>query len=105
MTAGTRTIPQTRRIPLAAPSDTLAVGVAMRAAFVGTLLIALGGLCGIAGAWTPAAALALAGCGGGLAFVGLRFLQRWEGTPAKPVHHGGRRMSSIPLRQPAFFIE
>ena len=103
MSIGTRTTYEAERAPSAVARDNLAVGVAMRFAFIGACLSAIGGIALIAGGIAPLTALTLAVCSGGVAFVSLRFLTRWE--HAQPTPSDQCVPSSGSMHQPVYFIE
>jgi hypothetical protein len=105
MSIGTRTTLEAERTPRAVARDNLAVGVAMRFAFIGVCLTALGGIAFIAGGIAPLTALTLAVCGGGVAFVSLRFLTRWEHSQRTPAAESAPPTSSASMHQPVCFIE
>ena len=77
----------------------------MRFALIGACLSAIGGIALIAGGIAPLAALTLAVCGGGVAFVSLRFLTRWETPQPAMSSQGVARSSSGAMHQPVCLIE
>jgi hypothetical protein len=105
MPIGTRATVEVERTPSAVARDNLAVGVAMRFAFIGACLSAIGGIALIAGGIAPLTALTLAACGGGVAFVSLRFLTRWVHTQPVTSDDGAPLRSSGAIHQPVYFIE
>ena len=105
MSFGTRTTFEAERTPSVVARDRLAVGVAMRCAFIGACLSAIGGIALLAGGIAPPTALTLAICGGIVAFLSLRFLTRWEhARPETSLHDVPTRSSGF-MHQPVCFIE
>lgn len=81
------------RIPGALSGEMLAVGLALRVAFVGVGALVLGVVTLIDGGMTPLNAAVLAICGAGIALASIAYLQRWthgldavaDGAPAVAV--------------------
>ena len=85
--------------------DGLAIGVAMRFVFIGACLSAIGGIALVAGGIAPLTALTLAVCGGGLAFVSLRFLTLWDTAQPAPSEERVPSATSGSMHQPVLLIE
>jgi membrane protein implicated in regulation of membrane protease activity len=93
------------RSPVLVVPDDLAVAVAVRFAIIGVFLAAIGGIALIAGGLAPLTALALAVCGGGLAFVSFHLLTVWERAYPAATDQGVRCNSRSTVYEPISFIE